>query len=75
MSKKQQLPTQDATRYNVFVVDTYIDKQDQQQTDWLRVGVAFPHKDGKGFNVQVKALPGDGRLVIRLNEPQLEKAG
>ena len=74
MSKKQQLPSQDANRYNVFVVDTYTDKQDQQQTDWLRVGVAFPHKDGKGFNVQVKALPGDGRLVIRLNEPQ-EKIG
>jgi hypothetical protein len=74
MSKKQQVPTQDTHRYHVFVVDTYIDKQDQQQTDWLRVGVAFPHKDGKGFNVQVRALPGDGRLVIRLNEPQ-DKVG
>jgi hypothetical protein len=34
------------------------------------VGVAFPRKDGNGFNVQIKALPGDGRLVIRFNEPQ-----
>ena len=74
MSKKQQAPTQEINRYSVFVVDTYMDRQEQQQTEWIRVGVAFPHKDGKGFNVQCKALPGDGKLVIRLNEPQ-DKAG
>lgn len=32
---------------------------------WTRVGSAWLHKDGKGFNVQLDALPVDGRLVLR----------
>ena len=35
---------------------------------WINVGAAFPHSDGKGFNVIVQALPVDGKLVLR--EPQ-----
>ncbi len=37
---------------------------------WINVGAAFPHSDGKGFNVIVQALPVDGKLVLR--EPQAE---
>lgn len=70
MSKKQQpAPAHEITRYDVFVVETYT-KEAQEQTRWVRVGVAFPHKDVKGFNVECKALPIDGKLVIRLHEPQ-----
>ena len=32
---------------------------------WLNIGVAFPHKDGKGWNLQLQALPLDNKLVIR----------
>ena len=32
---------------------------------WTEVGAAWPHKDGKGFNVNLRALPIDGRLVLR----------
>jgi hypothetical protein len=32
---------------------------------WTPVGSAWLHKDGKGFNVVLDALPVDGRLVIR----------
>jgi hypothetical protein len=32
---------------------------------WTRIGSAWLHKDGKGFNVQLDALPVDGRLVVR----------
>ena len=32
---------------------------------WLNIGVAFPHKDGKGWNLNIQALPLDGKLVIR----------
>ena len=35
---------------------------------WINVGAAFPHSDGKGFNIIVQALPVDGKLVLR--EPQ-----
>ena len=32
---------------------------------WLKIGAAFEHKDGKGFNLALQALPTDGRLVLR----------
>jgi hypothetical protein len=31
---------------------------------WTRIGVAFPHKDGKGFNIEVHSFPLDGRIVL-----------
>jgi hypothetical protein len=33
---------------------------------WLKIGSAWPHKDGKGFNLQLSALPANGgRIVLR----------
>jgi hypothetical protein len=32
---------------------------------WTRIGSAWPHKDGKGLNVLLQALPANGRLVLR----------
>ena len=32
---------------------------------WTRIGAAWPHKDGKGFNVVLDAFPVNGKLVIR----------
>jgi hypothetical protein len=31
---------------------------------WTRIGAAFPHKEGIGFNIELKAFPIDGRLVV-----------
>jgi hypothetical protein len=28
------------------------------------------HEDGKGFNVQLEAMPVGGRIVVRANEPK-----
>jgi hypothetical protein len=39
---------------------------------WTRIGSAWLHKDGKGFNVQLDALPVDGRLVVRAITPKGE---
>lgn len=33
---------------------------------WTRVGSAWPHADGKGFNVQLEAMPIDGRITLRI---------
>lgn len=74
MSQKQQTaPAQEITRYGVFVVEIYT-KDGQEQTRWIRVGVAFPHKDNKGLSIECKAIPVDGKLVIRLHEPQDDNA-
>jgi hypothetical protein len=33
---------------------------------WTRIGSAWPHKDGKGFHLQLSALPASGgRIVLR----------
>jgi hypothetical protein len=31
---------------------------------WTRIGAAFPHKEGVGFSIELKAFPIDGRLVV-----------
>ena len=31
-----------------------------------RIGVAWPHKDGKGFNIEVACVPLDGRISLRV---------
>ena len=30
-----------------------------------RIGVAWQHKDGKGFNIQLECVPLDGRITLR----------
>ena len=41
---------------------------------WTRVGSAWAHKDGKGFNVVLSALPVNGRLVLRTFTDEDDKA-
>jgi hypothetical protein len=70
MAKKPTAQQQPQTeRYDVFVVENF-QSQGEDRSSWTRVGVAFPHDDGKGFQGQLKALPVDGKLVIRLHVPK-----
>ncbi len=41
---------------------------------WTRIGRMFPHQDGKGYDIALNALPVNGRVVIRQDEPRDEKA-
>jgi hypothetical protein len=38
---------------------------------WTRIGAAWPHDKGKGFSIELEALPLDGRLVLM--EPQQDQ--
>jgi hypothetical protein len=40
-------------------------KRDGQDDYWLNLGLAFPHKDGSGFNIILQAFPLDGKIVCR----------
>ena len=40
-------------------------RREGQDDFWLNLGLAFPHKDGKGFNLMLQSLPIDGKLVCR----------
>ena len=32
---------------------------------WTRIGSAWAHRDGKGFNIQLECMPIDGRISLR----------
>jgi hypothetical protein len=40
-------------------------KREGHDDFWLNLGLAFPHKDGKGFNIMLQAFPLDGKIVCR----------
>jgi hypothetical protein len=60
-NRKPSNPT--ASYLDVFTVETF-ESQGKTVKRWIRIGVAFPHKDGAGFSVELRALPLDGKLVI-----------
>lgn len=33
---------------------------------WTRIGAAWQHADGKGFNIQLECVPLDGRITLRI---------
>jgi hypothetical protein len=49
-------------RMNVFIVRP--GKTPEDKSFWTKVGVAFKHRKGAGFNIQLDALPTDGQLVM-----------
>ncbi|MEL7029826.1 MAG: hypothetical protein AAGL49_11605 [Pseudomonadota bacterium] len=42
---------------------------------WSKVAVAWAHKDGQGYNVQMDALPVDGKLVLRTVTDDQDQTG
>src|SRR5437762_13609 len=40
-------------------------RREGQDDYWLNIGLAFPHKDEKGFNIVLQALPLGGKIVCR----------
>lgn len=53
----------------------YVTDQGEDRKSWAPVGAAWPHKDGKGFNIRLDAIPVgfNGNLTVR--EPKQEKEG
>jgi len=44
--------------------------KDGKKAQWVEIGAAWLHKDAKGFDIVLDALPCDGRVVLRLNVPK-----
>ena len=51
------------TYLNVFTVEEY-ENNGKMGKKWTKIGAAFPHKEGIGFSIELKAFPIDGRLVV-----------
>jgi hypothetical protein len=39
---------------------------------WTRIGAAWAHADGKGFNLQLDTFPLDGKIALRLPSEKKE---
>jgi hypothetical protein len=59
------------THYNVFTVEEFDapGENGRKAKAWTKIGAAFPHKDGNGLNVELRAFPCDGRLVVLPAQP------
>jgi hypothetical protein len=51
------------TYLNVFTVEEH-ESNGKTAKKWTKIGAAFPHKEGIGFSIELKAFPIDGRLVV-----------
>ena len=49
-------------------VYTIVDRGERKKAIWLQIGAAFENKDGS-LNVRLNALPTDGKLHIRNDDP------
>lgn len=49
----------------------YVVEGEGDKAFWTKIGAAWAHDDGKGFNIQLSCFPVNGRLVIR--EPKVDQ--
>ena len=54
--------------HHAFIVRNFRDDNGEEKSHRTQIGSAWTHKDGKGFDVLLQALPVDGRIVLRLDE-------
>jgi hypothetical protein len=57
------MSTSKPTYLNVLIVEEFKTASGKGR-NWTKVGVAFPHSEGIGFNIELKAFPRDGKLVV-----------
>ena len=43
-----------------------IREREGKDSKWTEIGVAFAHKDGKGFDILFDVVPLSGRITIRV---------
>jgi hypothetical protein len=58
-----------SNKYAVLIAYTVRDRGKNQKSIWTRIGAAWPHDKGAGLNIQLEALPLDGRLVLLEPKP------
>ena len=43
--------------HRAFIVKKFTDKEGTEKSRWLDIGSVWTHRDGKGFDVNLEALP------------------
>lgn len=58
--------TQTASKAPSHVAYHVRDNENGGKGFWTRIGAAWAHADGNGFNVQFDVIPLNGRIVLRV---------
>lgn len=53
----------------------YVVEGEGDSAYWTKIGSAWSHSDGDGFNIQLTALPLSGRIVVRKPKQENAKGG
>ena len=56
--------------YNAYTVREY-ENNGKKDSFWTKIGVAFAHKNGGGFDIVLEAFPVNGRITLR--EPKADE--
>jgi hypothetical protein len=49
--------------------------RDETKKSWVAIGAAWIHRDEKGIDIVLDALPVDGNIVLRVYEPRSKEDG
>jgi len=60
MAKNTTQAASDITRCTAYTLRKF-EGNGQTDTDWMRIGVAFPHDIDKSFNLSLHAFPVEGK--------------
>ena len=64
MTKETQATTKAPTHF------AYQVSKGGQRSFWTRIGIAWVHKDGKGYNIKLDSLPIDGNVILRITSEE-----
>ena len=54
-------------RLDAFLVDEF-EVAGEKKSTWNKIGSAWPHQDGNGYRLVLKAVPVDGVVILRKPE-------
>ena len=70
-NKKQHSETKSSKP--AYIAYSVRNSEDQKEGFWTRIGAAFAHKDGNGYNLLVDVFPLDGRITLRVPSDKSEE--
>ena len=59
--------------FTAYTVRNFAKATGEASASWREIGAAFMHEDGHGFDVVLDALPVNGRIVLRTNDPRVKE--
>ena len=54
-------------RFDAFTIEEF-EVDGEKRSAWHKIGAAWPHKDGVGYRIVLRAVPLDGVITLRKAE-------